>query len=61
MVPSAARFILVHHRIQSLLRRPILLSTFKEDFHLRVMVVEQYRSSPANFGLNHLRVAYIKS
>jgi len=39
----------------------MLLSTFKEDFYLRVMV--QYRSSPqysANLGLDHLRATYIK-
>ena len=64
MVPSITRSILVHHRIQSLLRRPVLHSKFEEDSYLHVMVVGQYRSPPqysAKIGFDHLRATYIKS
>ena len=46
MVSSVARFLSVHHRIQSPLRRPILLSVLEEHFHLRGTGTKRYRGSP---------------
>ena len=64
MVPSVARFSLVHHGIQYPLRRSVLLPAPDEDPHLLVVTMEKLRVSPRYPAIYHLedrRVADIRS
>ena len=64
MVPSVARFSLVHHGIQYPLRRSVLLPAPDEDPHLLVVTMEKLQVSPrypASYRLEDRRVADIRS
>ena len=64
MVSSTARFILVHHEIESSSRRPILLPAFEDDFYFYAMGMEEFQHSArcsACHRLNHLCITGIRS